>query len=444
MTTYPWEQYTQNYNPNNTTANSQPNATANAWAQYQPKKYTFYGTTSDINLAKQNGFQGNFIDTSTYGDGSKYQDLLHAYQTGANPVILGGAGATGGINDTLYNQLVGAGANITRIGGADRYAVQDNLKNWFNQQNTQPIDFSKLNVEQATIDDIAKKYGFDYSRAYANRQAEAEAQAQKDAVASQQRQNDATKSNTLQGIQNNVNNSQQALDRSYFVKGLQQNQDQTNNGINGGIAADQALRLAMSQNAELAPILRDANQQTTAENTRYGNTALDLLDKLGLINKDQIANADKMYNDRLQQGFTNAMQYTQSQRDNNNQLASWLLQQRGQDLGQMQSDATLAENKRQFDISQQNQMKQAYDTMQMQKQQFGTEQAWRQYQYNNMSATDKAQLNKDISQFGQNMAWQKWETQYQAEMALSQAKASAGQNPYAGPSLSNGSFYGTP
>jgi hypothetical protein len=89
-------------------------------------------------------------------------------------------------------------------------------------------------------------------------------------------------------------------------------------------------------------------------------------------------------------------------------------------------------------------MKQAYDTIQMQKQQFASEQAWRQYQFNNMSASDKAQLNKDIQQFGENMAWQKWQTQYQSEMALAQAKASAGQNPYAGPSLSNGSFYGTP
>jgi hypothetical protein len=438
-TQYPWEQYNTQMQ-----SSSQPSASANTWSAYQPKNYTFYGTTSDINLAKQNGYQGNFIDVSQYGDGSKYQDLLHAYQTGANPVILGGSGATGGINDSIYNQLIGAGANITRIGGADRYAVQDNLKNFLNQQKTQPIDFSKLNVEQATIDDIAKKYGFDYSRDYANRQAEAEAQAQKDAVASQQRQNDATKSNTMTTIDNNVRNSQESLDRSYFLKGLQQNQDQTNNGINGGIAADQALRLAMNQNAELAPILRDAAQQRTAEEARYGNTALDLLDKLGLINKDQLANADKLYNDRLQQGFTNAMQYTQSQRDYNNQLASWLLQQRGQDLGQAQSDAQLAEQKRQFDVDQQNKMKQAYDTMQMQKQQFASEQQWRQYQFNNMSATDKAQLNKDIQQFGENMAWQKWETQYQSEMALAQAKASAGLNPYAGPSLSNGSFYGTP
>jgi hypothetical protein len=53
-----------------------------------------------------------------------------------------------------------------------------------------------------------------------------------------------------------------------------------------------------------------------------------------------------------------------------------------------------------------------------------------------MSATDKAQLAQASKQFGENIAWQQWETKYQAEMALAQAKAGAGLNPYAGPSTS--------
>jgi hypothetical protein len=117
---------------------------------------TYYGSKTDIELAKQSGLKGNFYDVSAYGDNSKYQDLLHAYQTGANPVILGGAGAVGGINDNLYKQLVGAGANIQRIGGADRYQVQDNFRNYAtnlqNQQNMFNSDQLRQNLVNTAKD----------------------------------------------------------------------------------------------------------------------------------------------------------------------------------------------------------------------------------------------------------------------------------------------------
>jgi hypothetical protein len=90
----------------------------------------YYGNDVDINLAKQSGLQGRFVDISKYGEDSKYKDLLHAYKTGANPILLGGAGAKGGINDSLYNQLKGSGADIQRIGGKDRYEVQNNLRSY--------------------------------------------------------------------------------------------------------------------------------------------------------------------------------------------------------------------------------------------------------------------------------------------------------------------------
>lgn len=91
---------------------------------------TYYGTKSDIDLAKQAGYSGKFVDVSKYGDGSKYKDILSAHKTGHNPIILGGAGAIGGINDDLYKQLQQAGANLQRIGGKDRYEVQKNLGNY--------------------------------------------------------------------------------------------------------------------------------------------------------------------------------------------------------------------------------------------------------------------------------------------------------------------------
>jgi Transglycosylase SLT domain len=115
---------------------------------YDPNKRTYYGTTSDIELAKQRGIQGRFIDVSKYGEESKFKDILHAYRTGANPVILGGALAKGGINDSLYQRLIKAGArNLTRIGGKDRYEVQENLRNYISQlKRDKPFEFNYKNI----------------------------------------------------------------------------------------------------------------------------------------------------------------------------------------------------------------------------------------------------------------------------------------------------------
>src|SRR5699024_7895235 len=60
----------------------------------------------------------------------------------------------------------------------------------------------------------------------------------------------------------------------------------------------------------------------------------------------------------------------------------------------------------------------ATDRMQFEQnaQQFGEEMAWRRYEYNNMSASEKARLEANAEQFGLDMAWQKH--RFEAEMAF--------------------------
>lgn len=48
-----------------------------------------------------------------------------------------------------------------------------------------------------------------------------------------------------------------------------------------------------------------------------------------------------------------------------------------------------------------------------------TDQAWRTYQFNNMSSSDKAQMAQNASQFGEEMAWKMYSQEYQGELAKS-------------------------
>lgn len=423
----------------------QPAQNSNPWAQVSntPQTRTFYGNASDIALAKQSGMQGNFIDISGWGENSIIKGIQHNAKTGGNPMILGGAGATGGINDYLLGLINKGGTNIGRIGGKDRYEVQDNLKKYMLEQAASPLDFSKLRVEQATIEDIAKKYGIDYSRGYAKRQAEAEAEARRNAIEAQKRQNAASKDNTMQGIDNGLRSANEAMDKKYFVEGLNMQQDQANNGLNAGIAADQALRLGMMQQSELAPMYREAQQARNAEETRFTNEQLALLDAMGLVNKEALAREESLYNDRLQQGLENAMAYTDAERGYNNQYMQTMLQQRGQDLGRLSDWENLQENKRQFNTRQdwekyawsnmsaadraQNQL--ALAQLDAEKKRFASEDAWRKYTFNNMSASDRARLQADEKQLGKEMAWRKYEMEFMAKQNLAMAQAQYG-SPY--------------
>ncbi len=159
------------------------------------------------------------------------------------------------------------------------------------------------NMMDATINDIAKKYNFDFSREYANRQAEAEAQALRDANANAQRQNQSQNELNTASINANLMNMAEGLDRNYFQQMIGQSQNQVNSGLNAGIAADQDLRLQMARQAEMGGAYRDANLGLMQENQRYTNEDLRLIEALGTINQQAQARAESLYNDRLLQGY---------------------------------------------------------------------------------------------------------------------------------------------
>lgn len=160
----------------------------------------------------------------------------------------------------------------------------------------------------STIDDIAKKYGFDYSRDYAKQQAEALAQAERNAYEHSQRLNKSQNQLNTQRIDNDVRSANQDIDNSFFQQYLQQQQEQVNGGLNAGIAADQDFRLGMSQQQAMADIYRDANMNRQEEQMRYGNEQLRLSEALDLVEQQRIAKENELYQQQRQQGFENLLQ----------------------------------------------------------------------------------------------------------------------------------------
>jgi hypothetical protein len=189
--------------------------------------------------------------------------------------------------------------------------MQQMLDNLMNGQNSKP-DFT-------SIEDLEGMYGFDYSREYAKKQAEAEAQALRNANADAQRRNSTNKEENLKAIDNNLMNMADALDRNYFNQYQQQRQAQANNGVTGGVQSEQDLRLAMSRQANMGEAYRDANLGIMRENNRFTNDDLRLAEALGLINQQALAREDSLYNERRQQGFNNA-QVVDQRNDRNNSM----------------------------------------------------------------------------------------------------------------------------
>lgn len=174
------------------------------------------------------------------------------------------------------NNYTGSAQQNTQLLGA----VQNQQAPTQSNYSTNSVDIDKYRTESATIDDIASKYGFDFSRDNASRQAEAEAQAKRNA--SQQ---------GMKAVDNRVEGSVDALDRNYFQKYMQQAQNQTNSGLNAGIAADQDLRLAMNRQASMGDIYRDANLAHQQ-----------LQDQLGQVDLERLVREDSLYNQRRMQG----------------------------------------------------------------------------------------------------------------------------------------------
>ena len=321
-----------------------------------------------------------------------------------------------------------------------------------------PINFDQYKTQSASVADISKKYGLDYSREYAQRQAEAAAQAKRSGLKNQEDK-----------INQGVTNAQDALSRDYFQKGLMQAQSQVNNGLNGGLANEGNLRLSMNRQAEMGDIMGEANM---ARN--------DVAQQLTDVEVSRKAMEEEIYNTRMQEAIALIQQDRSLDQNEKQAMMNAMLQQRGQDIDMSQfqtqqewekymfnnvsatdkasqdwqkymfnnisatdksqsewqkyifnnmsaSDrANLDWSKYQFNnqsADQQAQNKLAWAQLEEEKKQFASEQEWRKYQHNNMSASEKAQLAENKKQFGEEMAWRMYEMEYTAEMSLAEAGA---------------------
>lgn len=338
------------------------------------------------------------------------------------------------------------------------------------------IDFNQYRTQSASVADISKKYGIDYSREYAKRQAEAEAQAKRTGLQNQQKQ-----------IDQGVTNAQDALSRDYFQKGLTQAQSNVNGGINAGLANESNLRLSMNRQAEMGDIMGQAN---LARN-EVGQQLTD-------VETARTAQEEAIYNERMQQAIGIIQQDRSLEQSEKQALLSAMLQQRGQDIDSSQFNQQMDWDKYQFNnmsatdkgqldwskyqfnnmsatdktrlnwdkyifnnmsaeqramldwdkyqfnnmsatdkgqldwskyqfnnmsAADQAQNKLAYAQLAEEKAQFATEQKWREYEYKNMSASEKAQMDEDKRQFGEEMAWRNYELEKTQEYSLAEASA---------------------
>ena len=170
------------------------------------------------------------------------------------------------------------------------YSVSKPLQSQIDQKNkaynNSQVKANAAKWQNATIQDLGKKYGFDYSKEYANRQAAAEAQAKTNAINDAKRTNQTANKQTLKQVDTGIRDANSGLDHSYFQQFLAQNQANVNRGMNAGIAQDSQLRLAMNKQGELADVYRQANLTRSNEMDRYNNESIRLAEALGLLIKE--------------------------------------------------------------------------------------------------------------------------------------------------------------
>lgn len=260
------------------------------------------------------------------------------------------------------------------------------------------IDPNQYKLSGATAADLAAKYGFDYSRNYANAIAELEKQLKENSLGSQ-----------LNNLETSKKNFTQDLTSQYFQQFLQKAQDQTNAGLNAGIAADQNVRLEMNRQNAAAAFNRQASTQQN-----------DLFAQLSNLPVEAGLRSETIYQDRLQQMMQNIgqeNQFNQSNLDRMLQIAQFNNQQ-SQDLYKFNN----------LSASEKEQNRIAWEQLQQSKAQFASEQAWREYTFNNLSASERAQLENNISQFGAQMAWNMQEAQMANQLSMTQSMIGAAAN----------------
>ncbi|WP_203289857.1 hypothetical protein [Metabacillus sp. cB07] len=284
---------------------------------------------------------------------------------------------------------------------------------------TTAIDIEKYRTNNTQLTDLKKQYGLDYSRNFAQQQAQAMADAKRTGLNTQMKQ-----------VNENVNGANDALSRNNFQQYMNQAQSQVGAGINGGMQADQNMRLAMSRQAAMGNIYRDAATQKSNISANMAN-----------VGKEQVAEENRIYNERLQEAFQNAMADTQARRSENMNLLGAAQQQRSQNINMDQWQKQFAEQQKNTkwsqDFSQKNtafDQKMALDQFNEQKKnvswdqsfqqtQYADNKQWREFQYNNMSASEKAQLEWAKQQYGEDAAWRDYELKYNGELMKGQYQA---------------------
>lgn len=267
-------------------------------------------------------------------------------------------------------------------------------------------------IQDATLADVAKKYGIDLSQGYANSQAAAQFKGQQDSLNNSLSLDKADYNTQLQALLNSYNQQQDSInqestqnqnlnaqnlkaiadtlnsglastDQSYFLKGLDNAQQLENNGINAGLASDSNLRLAMNKQNAVGALDNTASQQKGAESNRYSQQVTALANALRQANADYSTQQQGAYNT-----------YTGQTKDLQSKLA---------DLPQQQAAAaqSIKQNQLAAALAQLNTTNSRNDA----NNQFNQSQAWQKYTYTHMSAQEKAQFDQNAKQYGQTMAW---------------------------------------
>lgn len=345
-----------------------------------PSKMTYYGVASDINLARQAGIQGRFVDISKYGDNSKYSDILHAYKKGGNPVILGGAG----VNDSLYSRLQKGGANIQRLNGADRYEVQQNARNYYNNsltayqkqqaRNSAPV-YTQTDAKAPGVVAIPK-FNFKYDNLSYN-DATGKVKQQLDPLYQQAMKNiQATK------YQNELDAGQQAASRGLGRSGLAADlQNKVAIAAQGQIAQAEAEKASKSAEMAQAMLERDQSRGDALRQQAY---------------QEYMGNLDAHFrNNETEYG-----RYRDTIDDSRYGFE--------QDYRKYQDSLN---NDRYYD--EQNYQK---NRDVVQDKQYQDEKAWREYTFKNMSASEKAQMEWAKAQYGEDAAWRMYQLEYQGEL----------------------------
>lgn len=202
------------------------------------------------------------------------------------------------------------------------------------------VNFDDYRTNLLTVEDIASKYGFDYSRDYAKSQAELIKRQQQEGL-----------EETRNRVNNDLYSSIENLDRNYFQQYQQMMNNQAVNGVNGALAADQALRANMGRQASASDLYRDNN----AANYEIQNA-------LGRLAAEATMYEDQLYNERLQQAFQNILSEGQFRQSDNLAAYQGALQQRGQDIGIDQFNRNLSFQQDQANVAQ-NQWMQEFQRM---------------------------------------------------------------------------------